>query len=105
MQYIYFCCILKVNRQLNKTVNNYFTYSRFGRKKGIVACLILAAFSTFGSVLITSEDNTSKGRTTQNSDTSVVVFLVTGYLILGAKLTRQQKVKQYNKPLRIYSYI
>ena len=35
---------------------------RFGRKKSIIACLILAAFSSFGSVLITSEDNTSKGR-------------------------------------------
>ena len=35
---------------------------RFGRKKSIIACLILAAFSSFGSVLIASEDNTSKGR-------------------------------------------
>ena len=61
-----FCCVLKVNRLLNKKVDNYFlAYSRFGRKKGIVACLILAAFSTFGSVLIASKDNSSKGRTTQ----------------------------------------
>lgn len=36
-------------------------FNRFGRKKSIIACLILAAFSSFGSVLITSEDNTSKG--------------------------------------------
>ena len=35
---------------------------RFGRKKSIIACLILAAFSSFGSVLIASEDSTSKGR-------------------------------------------
>lgn len=34
-------------------------FNRFGRKKSIVACLILASFSAFGSVLVSSEDNTS----------------------------------------------
>ena len=60
--------------ELEIKVNSCFTYSRFGRKKGIVACLILAAFSSFGSVLIASEDNTSKGGSTKYSDTNVVVF-------------------------------
>ena len=39
-----------------------FYVFRFGRKKVIVACLILASFAAFGSVLITSESSTtSKG--------------------------------------------
>ena len=36
-------------------------FSRFGRKKSIIASLILASFGAFASVLISSEDNVSKG--------------------------------------------
>lgn len=38
-----------------------WVFNRFGRKKSIIACLILASFASFGSVLITSKDNTNKG--------------------------------------------
>ena len=34
---------------------------RFGRKKVIVTSLILAAVSTIGAMLFTTEDNSSKG--------------------------------------------
>lgn len=34
-------------------------FNRFGRKKGIAACLILASFSSIGSALIESETNSS----------------------------------------------
>lgn len=38
-----------------------WVFNRFGRKKSIVACLILAALSSFGSALIEGEGNSSKG--------------------------------------------
>lgn len=60
------CCALcfKPANQKNKSkIRKVIPVTcRFGRKKSIIACLILAAFSSFGSVLVASEDSTSKGR-------------------------------------------
>jgi len=38
-----------------------WVFNRFGRKRSIIASLILASFGAFASVLISSEDNVSKG--------------------------------------------
>lgn len=57
------CAVFNLNAN---TVFFFFLISRFGRKKSIIASLILASFGAFASVLIASEDNTSKGKKIQS---------------------------------------
>ena len=47
---------------------------RFGRKKVIVTSLILAAVSSIGAVLFTTEDNSNKGLLSQMSSVNLVSY-------------------------------
>ena len=47
---------------------------RFGRKKVIVTSLILAAVSSVGAVLFTTEDNSNKGLLSQMSSVNLVSY-------------------------------
>ena len=51
-----------------------FFFCRFGRKKSIIASLILAAIGAFASVLIESEGGGSKGENNQYPNTVYLLF-------------------------------
>lgn len=48
---------------------------RFGRKKVIIGSLILAAVSSIGAVLLTTEDDSNKGKCFIERDSNFVSFL------------------------------
>ena len=54
--FFFFCSI-----GFHKFLIKLFLYYRFGRKKGVVIPMLLAAVGAAGSVLLTTDDESNKG--------------------------------------------
>lgn len=55
---------------------------RFGRKKIIIGSLILAAVSSIGAVLLTTEDDSNKGKCFIERESNFVSFFERKYVFL-----------------------
>ena len=71
---------------------------RFGRKKVIIGSLILAAVSSIGAVLLTTEDDSNKGKCFIERDSTFVSFFERKYVFLLDWSTFQRQQKWISKP-------
>lgn len=71
---------------------------RFGRKKVIIGSLILAAVSSIGAVLLTTEDDSNKGKCFIERDSNFVSFFERKYVFLPDWSAFQRQQKWISKP-------
>lgn len=76
---------------------------RFGRKKVIIGSLILAAVSSIGAVLLTTEDDSNKGKCFIERDSNFVSFFERKYVFLPDWSAFQRQQKWISKPCSLVS--